>query len=161
MTTVLASTLTSEDCETIRSFTEQRWTAAALTRDWGKALAMCAPDVVYMPADQPVLHGHEQLRAWLNQLPPIVKFAQPLDSVEGNGNLASARNTFAVTVDISGKRVENTGKVLCWFQKDTSGQWLAKAVCWNWDRWLLSYNEAASVTRRDSRGHLSRIQRSP
>jgi ketosteroid isomerase-like protein len=63
-----------------------------------------------------------------------LKFAQPLESVEGQGNLAITRNTFAVTIDDAGERVENSGKVLCSWQKDTSGQWVAKAVCWNWDR---------------------------
>jgi ketosteroid isomerase-like protein len=122
MTTVLTSTLTTEDRESIRIMTEQRWTGAALARDWDKALAMCAPDIVYMPADYPVLRGHAALRAWLDQFPPILKFAQPLESIEGQGNLAITRNTFAVTIDDAGKHVENTGKVLCAWQKDTSAQ---------------------------------------
>jgi ketosteroid isomerase-like protein len=65
MTTVLASTLTKEDRETIRRLTEEEWTAAGLARDWDKALAMCAPDIVYMPADHAVLRGRAELRAWL------------------------------------------------------------------------------------------------
>ena len=134
MTISVASTLTPEDRETIRTLTEQKWTAAGLERDWDKALALCAEDIVYMPADQSVLRGHPALRAWLDQFPPIVRFTQPLEEVEGQGNLAIGRATFAVTVDLAGQRVDNTGKVLCWFQKDTFGQWLVKAVCWNWDR---------------------------
>jgi hypothetical protein len=39
-----------------------------------------------------------------------------------------------VAVDIEGKPVENTGKALVAWKKDTSGQWVANAVCWNWDR---------------------------
>ena len=134
MTTVLGSTLTAEDRESIRSVTEEGWTAAALARDWDKVLAMCAPDIVYMPADYPVLRGHAALRAWLDQFPSILRFTQPLESVEGHGNLAISRNTFAITVGDAGKLVENTGKVLCAWQKDTSGRWVVKAVCWNWDR---------------------------
>ena len=134
MTTVLGSTLTAEDRESIRRMTEEGWTAAGLAQDWDKAIAMCAPDIVYMPADHPVLRGHAALRAWFDQFPRIVKFSQPLDALEGQGTLAMARGTFAVTVDVGGKLIENTGKVLVCWTKDDSGRWLAKAVCWNWDR---------------------------
>ena len=134
MTTVPGSTLTAEDRESIRSLTEDGWTAAFLAQNWDKALAMCAPDIVYMPADHPVLRGHAALRAWLDQFPRILKFAQPLEALEGQGALAIARGTFAVTVDVGGKPVENTGKVLCGLEKNASGRWVAKAVCWNWDR---------------------------
>lgn len=129
-----AASLTSEDREAIRRFTEQEWTAATLARDWDRSLALCTTDVVYMPADQPVLCGHAALREWLNQFPPVVQFSQPLEELSGQGNLAIARATFTAVVDVSGQHVTNTGKALCWFQKDASGRWLAKAVCWNWDR---------------------------
>jgi ketosteroid isomerase-like protein len=126
--------LSAEDRERLRTLTEEQWTAAALTRDWDKLLAMCAPDIVYMPADQPALPGHSALQAWLDQFPRIVKFTQPLEQVEGQGDLAVGRATFAITVEVAGKPVENTGKVLFWCQKEASSRWLVKAVCWNWDR---------------------------
>jgi ketosteroid isomerase-like protein len=91
---------------------------------------------MYMPADQPILRGHAALRDWLEKFPPIVEFTQPLEEVEGQNNLAIALARFSVAVDMAGQRVENTGKALCWLQKDSSGRWLAKAVCWNWDRSL-------------------------
>jgi ketosteroid isomerase-like protein len=113
--------------------TERQWTAAMLARDWDTALAMCAPNVVYMPADHPVLHGHAALRGWFEQFPPILKFTQPLETVEAQGNLAIGRATFTATIELGGKPMENTGKVLAVWQKGTSGQWLVAAVCWNWD----------------------------
>jgi ketosteroid isomerase-like protein len=136
MTVSDASRLTVEDREAIRQFTEQEWTAATLARDWDRCLALCADDIMYMPADQPILRGHAALRDWLDKFPPIVEFTQPLEEVEGQNNLAIALATFSVAVDMAGQRVENSGKALCWLQKDSSGRWLAKAVCWNWDRSL-------------------------
>jgi ketosteroid isomerase-like protein len=129
-----APPLTAEDRAVIRRFTEHEWPAAALARDWDRLLAMCANDITYMPADHPVLRGHLALREWFEQFPPIVKFTQPLEEVVGQGNLAVGRATFAAAVDVSGQRLEGTGKALCWFGKDDSGKWLARAVCWNWDR---------------------------
>jgi len=131
-----ASTLSAEDRETIRRMTEQEWTAATLTRDWDRTLALCAPDVVYMPADQPILRGHAALRSWCDQFPRVLTFTQPLEDLEGQGNLAIARASFSAAIDVSGQRVGNTGKALCWLQRDAAGRWLIKAVCWSWDRSL-------------------------
>jgi ketosteroid isomerase-like protein len=128
------ASLSPEDREAIRRMTEQEWTSAALARDWDRALALCSPDVVYMPADQPILRGHAELRNWFDQFPRILKFTQPLEDVEQEGNLAIARATFSATVEVSGQRAESTGKALCWLQRDSAGRWLIKAVCWNWDR---------------------------
>jgi ketosteroid isomerase-like protein len=105
-----------------------------MERRWDTALAMCHPDIVYMPADHPVLRGHAALQAWLEQFPPIVKFTRPLESVERQGDLAVTRNSFTVTIDHAGTLVENTGKALGAWQKDRSGRWVVKVVCWNWDR---------------------------
>ena len=114
------------------TLTEQEWTAALIERDWDKVLALCDEDIVYMPADHSILRGHAAFRAWLDQFPPIVRFTQPLEEVEGQGNLAIGRATFAATVDLAGQRVDNRGKALCWFEKDSVGRWLVKAACWNW-----------------------------
>src|SRR5262245_741719 len=104
--TSAVSTLTVEERESIRRMTEEDWTAAVLARDWHKTLAMCAADVVYMPADHPALRGHAELRAWLDQFPRILTFTQPLESVDGYGDLAISRATFAATVDNSGTPIQ-------------------------------------------------------
>jgi ketosteroid isomerase-like protein len=134
MATTVASHLTAEEHESIRRLTEDEWPAAALARDWDRLLALCSEDIRYMPADQPILHGHAALRAWFDQFPPIVKFTQPLEEVVGQGNMAMMHATFSVAIDVSGQRVENTGKALTWLSKGSSGRWLVNAVCWNWDR---------------------------
>lgn len=67
--TSAASSLTEQDRETLRSLIEQRWPAAILARDWDDALAMCAEDLVYMPADHTTLRGHAEFRAWIDQFP--------------------------------------------------------------------------------------------
>ena len=128
------TTFTAEDREVIRQLTEEQWTAAVVARDWNKVLAMCATDVVYMPADHPVLRGQAALRAWFDQFPRLVKFRQPLETVEGQGDLAVSRSSFTVVLDNAGTSIENTGKVLGSLQRDESGRWLVKTVCWNWDR---------------------------
>jgi ketosteroid isomerase-like protein len=129
-----SAALTAEDRERLRDLIERQWTAACLTRDWEKALAMCAEDIVYMPADHPALRGHAELRAWFEQFPKILKFTQPLQVLEGDARRTVARATFDGAIEVAGRPVDVSGKVLCTLGKDASGKWLVHAVCWNFDR---------------------------
>jgi ketosteroid isomerase-like protein len=113
---------------------EQEWTDAFVARDWDRVLAMCSTDIVYMPADQPVLRGHAAMREWLDQFPRIISFTQPVDDVDGRHDLAVARVTFAVEVEVAGQRLANSGKAVGWLDRDATGRWVLKSVCWNWDR---------------------------
>jgi len=123
-----------EDHQAIQRVVEREWTAAILARDFERTIALCAEDVVYMPAGLPALHGRSALRAWLDTLSRIVGFEQPVQQLDGQGNLAVACAAFRIASDTDAGRVERTGKALTAFAKDTSGQWLVKAVCWNWDQ---------------------------
>jgi hypothetical protein len=69
----LDSPLSAGDRETIRDLIERQWVAFDMKRDWDKWLATADPDVVYMPADEPSLRGHAELRAWMNRFPNILK----------------------------------------------------------------------------------------
>jgi len=113
---------------------EREWTAAMLHKAPEKAIAMCTEDVVYMPSDSAALYGHAALRGWLQQFPTLRRFTQPVEEIEGYGELAICRCTFSATLDVGGREVANSGKVLVWLRKQEPGSWLVKAVCWNWDR---------------------------
>jgi ketosteroid isomerase-like protein len=95
---------------------------------------MCAPDVVYMAADVPIVKGQQALREFLDRFPPVINFTQPLETVDGQGTMAVGLGTFSATVEVGGRRVDNTGNVMCWFRKDAADRWLVKGVCWNWDQ---------------------------
>jgi ketosteroid isomerase-like protein len=129
-----APALTADDRVTLRTLIERRWTAAMLARDSATLLAMCADDIVYMPVDHPALRGHAELRAWLEQFPPVKRVRQSFGDLDGNGTLATGRFTFDATIEVSGKNIDVTGQGLCGFRKEPSGQWLIKSVCWNFDR---------------------------
>ena len=99
----VGSTLAADDREILKTMIEDEWTAACLARDWDKTLAMCAEDIVYMPADLPALRGHAELRSWLENFPRILKFAQPLEELEGDARLAVARATFSGAIEAEGE----------------------------------------------------------
>lgn len=132
------SALSPEDRRTITRMAEDEWTAAALARDWGRAADLCADDVVYMPADHPALRGRAALRTWLDAFPPIKQFVQPIEVIDGWGDVAMSRGAFTVTFEVDGAPVENSGKVLSSWKRDESGRWMVTAVCWNWDRHMAS-----------------------
>lgn len=130
--------LNGADREAIRTVAEQRWVSALLARDVDALVAMCAPNLLYMPADHPAIRGHEEFRAWLIQFPAITAFTQLVESMDGSENIAIARGRFTATLDVSGTPVAITGKVLCELAKNESGTWLVKSVCWNRDQPLPS-----------------------
>jgi ketosteroid isomerase-like protein len=128
------SALTAQDRESLRDLIERRWVAAGLARDSGAMAAMCTDDVEYFPPDQPSFAGRAALQAFFDGFPPIVRFTQSFGEVEGDGKRAVARCRFAVTLDAAGQPVENTGKFVCAFEKQTSGEWLVKYCSFNFDR---------------------------
>jgi ketosteroid isomerase-like protein len=128
------STLAAEDREVLRDLIERRWVAAGLARDSGAMAAMCTEDVEYFPPDQPSFVGRAALQAFFETFPPMVRFTQSFGAVEGDANRAVARCRFACTLDASGKTVENTGKFICSFEKQASGEWFVKYCSFNFDR---------------------------
>ena len=128
------SQLTPIDRETIRIIAEDRWTTALVKRDVDGLLALCADDVVYMPADHAALHGRDELRQWLSAFPPVASMTQPIEWLDGTSEHATARVSFTAALDVEGQRVQSSGKALCCLRKSDTGAWLVKSVCWNFDQ---------------------------
>jgi ketosteroid isomerase-like protein len=126
--------LTPIDRETIRVIAEDHWTTALVSGDVDRLLALCAADVVYMPADHAALHGHDELRRWLSAFPRVASMTQPIEWLDGTSQQATARVSFTAALDVEGQRVQSSGKALCCLRKNDAGQWLVKSVCWNFDQ---------------------------
>ncbi len=124
--------LTDQDRDQIREVVEQKWVAAGLARDWGASMALCTEDFVYMPQDNPVLHGKAEAQAWLDGFPDLKTFSQELVDISGDTELVVARCTFGVGFEVDGQEVSGVGKGLAQMSKQ-SGEWLMSAVCFNWD----------------------------
>ena len=124
--------LTDQDRDEIRAVIEEKWVAGGLARDWEASMALCTEDFVYMPQDNPVLHGKIEAQAWLDGFPDIQRFSQEVMDVSGDSELAVARATFEVGFEVDGEEVSGVGKGLCVMSKQ-SGEWLMSAVCFNWD----------------------------
>ena len=124
--------LTDQDRDQIREVVEQKWVAAGLARDWGASMALCTEDFVYMPQDNPVLHGKAEAQAWLDGFPDLKTFSQEVVDISGATELAVGRCTFEVSFEADGQEVSGVGKGLAAMSRQ-SGEWLMSAVCFNWD----------------------------
>ena len=142
---MVVSGLSPGDSEKIRTIAENDWTTAFIARDLDRVCGMCDPDIVYMPADHPALLGTSALREFLAAFPPVTSFTQPLEMIDGAGDLAVARARFTVSFDIDGQRVDNTGKALTSLRRDHRAGWRVTAVCWNFDQALGATPPPASV----------------
>ena len=124
--------LTDQDRDKIREVVEQKWVAAGLARDWGASMALCTEDFVYMPQDNPVLHGKAEAQAWLDGFPDLKTFSQEVVDISGDTELAVGRCAFEVSFEADGQEVSGVGKGLAAMSRQ-SGEWLMSAVCFNWD----------------------------
>ena len=108
--------------------------ALVMSRDWDALAAEYAPDAVRMPPNQPSIQGREEIRRWLEQLPPINSFNFRLQDLRGNGDLAFMRGVYSTTVArLDGTTVDDCGKTLLAFQKQPNGSWLCVSDIWNSD----------------------------
>lgn len=131
---MLEMDLTSDDRDRIKQLGEVEWTRALESGDAAQVLALCADDIVYMPADHPALHGHAELRQWLSTFPRILRISQPMHSIDIAGDVAVAEATFDAAMDMNGQLLAVTGKAMCRLRKNSVGQWQVKTVCWNLDQ---------------------------
>jgi hypothetical protein len=74
----------------------------------------------------------------MNEFPKILRLVHSVEDMDGSANLAIVRCAIEMAMDLAGKRVENSGKFLCYFRKAASGKWLLRWVCGNWDRPMAS-----------------------
>ena len=124
--------LTDQDRNEMRELIEEKWVAGGLARDWDASMALCTEDFVYMPQDNPVLHGKAEAQGWLDGFPDLKTFSQEVVDISGDRELAVVSCTFKVGFEAEGQEISGVGKGLAAMSRQ-SGEWLMSAVCFNWD----------------------------
>lgn len=76
--------LTDQDRNEMRELIEEKWVAGGLARDWDASMALCTEDFVYMPQDNPVLHGKAEAQGWLDGFPDLKTFSQEVVDISGD-----------------------------------------------------------------------------
>ncbi|MGH7522576.1 MAG: YybH family protein [Gemmatimonadales bacterium] len=90
---------------------------------------------VFLPPNQGAVEGRAAIRAWFQQFPPMSEFTLTAIDIDGRGDLAYVRGTYALTITgPDGKAaMSDHGKFIEIRRKQPSGRWLMSADIFNSD----------------------------
>jgi len=90
-------------------------------------------DAVMMPPNTPGIEGRDSIQGWLSMLPTIRDARGAALEVQGIGQTAYVRGTYAMTLEIPGvpQPVSQEGKLLQIYAKQADGSWLLARDIWN------------------------------
>ena len=99
--------------------------------DW---LMHWTEDAHLMPPDMADVVGHDALRRWMREWPKIKRFEVIDNTVEGNGDLAVLISHFVRVLEADdGEDVEQYGRQVLKFRRQSDGRWLIAAAIFNAD----------------------------
>jgi ketosteroid isomerase-like protein len=126
--------LSEADVAVIRAATASFVANGAARRDSANA-AEYTENAVFMPPNQPAVEGRAAIRAWLAGFPPMSAFSLTVLDIDGRGDLAYERGTYALTMAASGKTpaMSDHGKYLAVRRRQADGSWLMSADMFNSD----------------------------
>src|SRR4051794_29168770 len=108
-----AAALSDADAAAVRAV-HDRFSAALLRQDFDAIAALYTEGAVLLPPQEPAVHGREAIRRWTAAAPKATRIVLNGDDLEGRGDLAYMRGSFAMTlepeggpaVSVAGKYVE-------------------------------------------------------
>ncbi len=126
--------LSEADIAAIRASADSFAANARARRDSANA-ALYAENAVFMPPNQPAVEGRVAIRAWFAAFPPMSAFSITSIKIDGQGDLAYERGTYALTIAAAGKApaMEDHGKYLAVRRRQTDGSWLMTLDMFNSD----------------------------
>ena len=135
LTTPEISPLTEQDIAAIKAI-GPAIDGAALTRDFEALFAHFTEDGMLMPPNLEIIRGREVILKWIKSFgfKPI-EHVITLDDIQGYGDLAYARGTYAekYTMDGVDEPIEDEGKLLFLLDKEDDGVWRIAIEMWNSD----------------------------
>jgi len=117
---------------------DAQWSNAASAKDVDKVVSFYSDDAIVLPANAPIATTKAAIRnLWSGLLTsPGVNMNWKTTKVEvsKSGDMAYASGTYELTMnDPSGKPVNDRGKYLVVWEKQTDGKWKCGADIWNSD----------------------------
>jgi len=106
------------------------FTAYIVTHRDSMAANMYAENATMMPPNQPMVQGRAAIRTWIKSVPSISRFIASAIDINGRGELAYVRGTYALTWLAGG---DERGKFLEVRRREKDGRWLIIADIFNAD----------------------------
>jgi uncharacterized protein (TIGR02246 family) len=129
-----AGTLTDSDREAIRAGVA-KFDQDVVASNWEGATAMYTDDAVLMPPNTSEVKGRDAIKKFLGGFPKISQFKQTVQEIQGGEGYAYPSGTYEMTFTPPGSRmqVNDKGKVLAVWRKQSDGSWKVTRVIWNSD----------------------------
>ena len=129
-----ASSASETDTKALRDLDAQ-WSAAAGAKDLDKTVAYYSDDAIVMPPNAPSATTKEAIRSVLFASPGLViSWKTTKIEVAQSGDLACLSGTYELTMnDASGKSVNDHGKYVEVWEKQSDGKWKCGTDIWNSD----------------------------
>ncbi len=126
--------LSSADVAAIRA-SEEAFAQNGRTRNDSANAALYSENAVFMPPNGPAVTGRPAIRRWLAAFPPMSDFGLTPVEIDGRGDLAYVRGTYALTLAAAGKTpaIPDRGKYVEIRRKQADGAWLMVADIFNSD----------------------------
>lgn len=126
--------LTEADKTAIRAVTDSFVANARARRDSANAL-LFTEDATFMPPNDGPVEGRAAIRAWLAAFPPMSEFTVTAVEIDGRGDLAYVRGTYALTIAAASGRpaMPDHGKFLEVRRRQPDGRWLVHIDIFNSD----------------------------
>lgn len=126
--------LTEADKAGIRAVTDSFVAHTKVRRDSATA-ALYTENATFMPPNGGIVEGRVAIRAWFEGFPPMSDFALTPVEVDGRGDLAYERGTFALTIAAANGKpaMSDHGKYLVIKRRQPDGQWLIAVDIFNSD----------------------------
>ena len=127
--------LSADDIAAIRKLTEQDFTALMAAHDFEGVGSLLMENAVIMPFGEPAQEGKATIidvleRNWGSL--PIAEFTQQSVKIDGRGDLAYARGTYAIKVQGEGMpEIRDQGKYLTILEKQPDGRWLMSTAAYS------------------------------
>jgi uncharacterized protein (TIGR02246 family) len=99
---------------------------AVLAGDWAAVAAFYTEDAVLMFPNEPVVEGRVAIQAFFELFPSITQFEPTIVQMDGRGDLAFVRATYAMIYIVEGtpEPTHDTGKYVEIWRKQPDGKWL-------------------------------------
>ena len=131
---VAPPTLSEADKTAIRASTDSFVVYARARRNADSPL-LYTENASLMPPNAGIVEGRAAIRAWLDAFPPMSEFSLTPVDIDGRGDLAYVRGTYAMTlVGPDGHEVgKDHGKYIEIRRRQTDGKWLMVVDIFNSD----------------------------
>jgi ketosteroid isomerase-like protein len=126
--------LGDKDVAAIKSSSEA-FSKVVLASDFAAASKLYTDTAAFLPPNDKAVAGRDAIQAWMKALPPVKEFKLTPVEIEGRGDLAYVKGTFAMTLAPSGAPgpIADVGKYVEIRRKQADGSWLIAVDIFNSD----------------------------